>query len=103
MGASRLKSRDVFDQIEQGRLAPVQIIEHDDQRHWIGAALEELANGPRDLARRRHGFLFAQQHLDRGSHLGVGGHQLGGAGLPCSVSSNCLTIETTGQYVMPCP
>ena len=30
--------------------------------------------------RRRHGFLLTQQHLDRGSHLGVGGHQLGGAG-----------------------
>jgi hypothetical protein len=72
----------VLDQIKKGRLGPMQIIEHHDQRRAIGAALEQLAHRPRDLRRRRHGRLLAQQYLDRGSHPGVADHQLGGAGTP---------------------
>ena len=43
---------DVLDQVEEGRLAPVQVVEDDHDRPLGGPRLEQLAEGPGDLLRR---------------------------------------------------
>ena len=42
---------DVLDEVEESRLAPVHVVEDDDERIAVRSALEQLANGPRDLGR----------------------------------------------------
>ena len=45
--------RDMLDQVEQGRLGPVQVVPDDDERTLGGRLLEQLADGERDLVRGR--------------------------------------------------
>ena len=42
---------DVLDQVEEGRLAPVDVVEDDDERLLGGVRLEQLAKSPGDLLR----------------------------------------------------
>ena len=44
---------EVLDQVEQRRLGPVDVVEDDDQRLLGRERLDQLANGPEDLLRRR--------------------------------------------------
>ena len=73
------EAREVLDQVQQHRVTPMQVIEHDHQRRGTTRVLEQPAHSPRDLRRRGHRRLLPQQHIDRGSHLGVAAHQVGGA------------------------
>ena len=51
---------DVLDEVEERRLAPVQVVEDDDDRPLGGASLEQLAEGPGDLLRRARGCLVTE-------------------------------------------
>jgi hypothetical protein len=42
---------DVLDEVEESRLAPVNVVEDDHERIAVRSTLEQLANGPRDLGR----------------------------------------------------
>ena len=41
--------RKVVDQLEQGLLRPVDVLEDEDERLHVGELVDELARGPRDL------------------------------------------------------
>ena len=56
---------DVLDEVEQSLLGPVQVVEHADERLLVRLFLEQLAEGPGDLLRRRRGVRLAEQR--RGS------------------------------------
>ena len=52
----------VLDQVEECLLAPLEIVEHDDQLSLAGGRLEQLAEGPRELVRcGRRGPLVEQR------------------------------------------
>jgi hypothetical protein len=55
----------VVDQVEECRLRPVDVVEHDDDGGLGGRGLEELAEAPRDLLARRDGLLLPEQSFDR--------------------------------------
>ena len=46
---------DVVDEVEERRLGPVQVVEHDHERLRLREVLEQLPRGPRDLVRTRAG------------------------------------------------
>ena len=56
---------DMLDQIEESRLRPVDVVEHDHDRCGGGRALEQLAQRPGNLLGGRDGGLVAEQHFDR--------------------------------------
>ena len=56
---------DVIDEIEKRLLAPVDVIEHDDERRILGNDLQEHAHRPRDLLDRRHEAPVSEHSLDR--------------------------------------
>ena len=51
----------MLDQIEEGLFAPLDVVEHDHQRCLL---LEQLAEGPADLLRRRPDIRLAQQRTE---------------------------------------
>ena len=60
-GAAR-EQRDVLDQVEERLLAPLDVVEHDDERRLL---LEQLPERPGDLLRRRSRLRLAEQRTDR--------------------------------------
>ncbi len=60
-GAAR-EQRDVLDQVEERLLAPLDVVEHDDERRLL---LEQLPERPGDLLRRRPRLRLPQQRADR--------------------------------------
>ena len=56
------EQRDVLDQVEERLLAPLDVVEHDDERRLL---LEQLAERPGDLLRRRARLRLAEQRTDR--------------------------------------
>jgi hypothetical protein len=56
---------DVLDEIEQCLLGPVQIVEHAHHRTLLRVLLDELAEAPGDLLRRRRGLRLAEQRAKR--------------------------------------
>src|SRR5262249_44653252 len=59
----------VLDQIEERLLAPLNVIEHADER---GLVLEQLAEGPGDLLRARPGLGLAEHGTERSSRGRIG-------------------------------
>ena len=49
---ARGEERDVLDQVEKRLLAPLDVVEHHDERPLGGSLLQRLAKGPRDVLRR---------------------------------------------------
>ena len=56
------EQRDMLDQVEERLLAPLDVVEHDHERRLL---LEQLAERPGDLLRRRPRLRLAQQRADR--------------------------------------
>ena len=59
-----------LDEVEERLLAPLQIVEADDERRLL---LEQLAERPGDLVRARRTVALAEQRSQRGGRLLVGG------------------------------
>ena len=55
----------MLDQVEQGRLGPLQVVQHDDERLRLGNGLEQLPERPRDDLGRLGLLGFAQQTEQR--------------------------------------
>ena len=66
IGLSGREKRDVLDQVEEGLLAPLDVVEHDDERPLGGSMLERLAKRPRDLLGRHGCFVLTEERADRG-------------------------------------
>ena len=58
------EERDVFDQVEEGLFAPLDVVEDDDQRSLRRGLLERLAERPRDLVRGRRRVVLSEQRAD---------------------------------------
>ena len=67
---ARREQRHRLDQVEERLLAPLQVVEADDERRLL---LEQLAERPRDLVRARRPVALAEQRSQRGRGLLVGG------------------------------
>jgi hypothetical protein len=65
-GLAGREKRDVLDQVEEGLLAPLDVVEHDDERPLGGGVLERFAKRPRDLLGRHECFVLTQERADRG-------------------------------------
>ena len=92
---------DVLDQIEERLLAPVDVVEHDDERPSHSDRLEQLAERPGDLLDRRH-----ERAVTEHSVNGTGADESSPrSARRCSgfAPSNCFSTSTTGQYVIPSP
>ncbi len=63
---ARRKERDVLDEVEQGLLGPLDIVEDDEERPLPGGRFECLTEGPSDLVCSCHGLLPAEQRVDGG-------------------------------------
>ena len=81
---------DVLDQVEEGRLAPVDVVEEDDDRLLGRRRFEQLRNGLGDLLGGRRLLLPAAPRSTRVRRLLLG-------------AASCFTISTTGHYVIPSP
>ena len=92
---------DVIDEIEERLFAPVDVVEHDDERRLHGDRLEQPAHRPGDLLDRRDQAAVAEHGVDR-ARGGAVQPELGEALLRLAPRS-CLRTSTTGQYVMPSP
>ena len=79
----RGEQRHALDEVEEGLLAPLDVVEHRDQRRLL---LEQLAKCPGDLLRRGDLRRLPEQRADRGSWAGSEGS-----------ASSCLITSTTGQ------
>ena len=62
---ARGEERDVLDQVEERLLAPLDVVEDDDQRPLRRSLLQRLAERPGDLLRRRRRLALAEQRADR--------------------------------------
>ncbi len=69
---ARRKERDVLDEVQERVLAPMDVVEHDDERPVSGRLLERLASGPRDLLRRCLQLGLAEKRPDYGRSRLVG-------------------------------
>ena len=58
---ARGQQRDVLDQVEERLLAPLDVVEDDDERPLGGSVLQRLAEGPGDLLRRCRSLALAEQ------------------------------------------
>ena len=67
--SARREQGDVVDQVEQGLLCPVHVVEHAGERRLC---LQQLPDRPGDLVRRRGGIGFAEQRPDRGRRGPIG-------------------------------
>ena len=63
-GAPAREQRGRLDEIEERLLAPLDVVEHHDERRLL---LEQLAEGPRDLVAARPDLRLPQERADRGS------------------------------------
>ena len=90
--------RELLDQVEQRRLGPVDVLEHEQQRTLAGERLEEAADGPRALAGGCRA-LGEPDQLEHALHdeLGVLGLRKDGPQIEAS------TISRSGRYVAPSP
>ena len=73
----------MLDQVEEGLLAPLDVVEDDHERRLL---FQQLAERPADLLRRRPGIGLAQQRADRRRGSRSAGN-----------TSSCLITSTTGQ------
>ena len=55
----------MLDQVEERRLAPLDVVEHDHERPLLRRVLHGLAEGPRDLLGRSRRVALAEQRADR--------------------------------------
>ena len=62
----------MLDEIEERRLAPVRVVEQNDERLLRGVRLEQLAEGPGDLLRRARRRAVAQDRRQRAGHAVLG-------------------------------
>ena len=67
------EQRHMFDQVEEGLLAPLDVVEHDNEWRLL---LEQLAKGPADLLRRRPDIRLAQQRTERRRRSRIGRHHV---------------------------
>ncbi len=92
IGASRLQPDEVLDQVEEGRLGPLEVVEADDQRAIARQVLEQPADGPESLVGssgdRRRCRSRRQRAPQRGS----------ASSSPSSSSSICSTREVAGSF-----
>jgi hypothetical protein len=72
-GRSRREEGEVVDQVEEGLLAPVHVVEDADERC---ALLEQLAEGPGDLLRRGGDLALAEQRPERRRRGRIGGKRV---------------------------
>ena len=61
----RGQQRDMFDQVVERLFAPLDVVEHDNQRSLCRRVFQGLAECPRDLLGRGHGVSYAEQRADR--------------------------------------
>ena len=61
----------VLEEVEEGRLAPVDVVEHRDDGRRLGRTLDQLPHCPGDLVARSDVVVLAQQPLDRRDGLGL--------------------------------
>ena len=71
---------DVLDEVEEGGLTPVRVVEDNDQRALGGALLEQLPERPRDLVGRTRGGLLAENRGEGWSVRGLCAELLGDLG-----------------------
>ncbi len=83
---ARGEERDVLDQVEQGLLAPVDVVEHDDQRRRTAACSSVLRNAQAISSAVDVDLRLADQRADRRRGGLVGGGR-----------SSCFSTSTTGQ------
>ncbi len=62
---------DVLDELEQGRLGPVDVVEDEDERPVRSELLEELAGGPRQVLHRERLLREPDRRLHARNHVGV--------------------------------
>ena len=55
----------MLDQVAKRLLAPLDVVEHDDERLFRGGMLQGLAKGPGDLLGRGRRVALAEQRADR--------------------------------------
>ena len=90
--------RELLDQVEQRRLRPVHVLEHEQQRTLAGERLEEAADGPSALA----GGCRALGEPDQLEHALR--YELAVVGLRQDrPQSRPSTISRSGRYVAPSP
>jgi hypothetical protein len=65
----------VLDEVEEGRLAPVQVVEDDYDRSLRSVLLEQLAKGPGDLLRRAGDGVGSENRGERAARF-AGRHEL---------------------------
>ena len=69
---TRVGVRDhVLDELEEGRLGPVDVLEQDDERARRGELLEELASPPVELLHGERLLREPDRGRDAGGHVGV--------------------------------
>ena len=91
----------MIDEVEKHILAPVDVVQDDDERAGGGNGLEQPSHRPGDLLDRRHQAAVAEHRLDRARR---GRIQPDSASRSAgSAPSNCFSTSTTGQYVIPSP
>ncbi len=73
---ARGEQRDVLDQVVEGLLAPLDVVEHDHQRPLRGGLFKRLPERPGDLLRRRRRIALAEQRADRRRRRLVGRHEV---------------------------
>ena len=66
----------MLDQVEEGLLSPVDVVEHTDERSALGLLLEQLAEGPGDLLGRRALVRLSEQGLERGRSIRIVGQDV---------------------------
>ena len=87
---SRGEQRHPLDELQEGLLAPLDVVEDDGERSLL---LEQLPERPGDLLGR--GSRHRSPRSTTGAQPPRPGRRAGAA--------SCLITSTTGQYVMPCP
>ena len=111
-GQPRDRRGQVLDQVEQGRLGPVDVLEQDDQRLARGDGLEQAAHGPEGLGgvghgvgqpeRPRHSLDDRPVSSSAGSSFSIPAWA-SSALAPSSVPVSSATMSRSGQKVRPSP
>ena len=103
---------ELLEQVQEGRLGPVEVVEHGHQGAGGGQGLEQAADRPDGLLDRGRGRLEPDQLADPFGHqgpvgvrvdhrgqLGPGGRQ----GSPRPIPAARRTTSASGQKVLPLP